>query len=109
MHSNVLWLVAVLIYAAPQAFAADRETAVKALEQACEVARETRLKPLRDAEIAKCKADGRGEPGFCERHFRDFGAAFKRPNGSWQARMFDDLPECVAAYKARRDFNVNGT
>jgi hypothetical protein len=83
------------------------EASVRELERKCEVAREARLKPLRDAEIAKCRADGRDNDGYCERYYRDFGNAVRLANGATRPRLFDDLPECVAAYKARREFNIN--
>jgi len=81
------------------------EAEVAALEARCEAAREERLKPLRDAEIAKCKADKRNDPEYCERFWSDYGDAVRLPNGRMQPRMFDDLPECVAAYEARRKLN----
>ena len=81
------------------------EAKVAALEARCEAAREERLKPLRDAEIAKCKADKRNDPEYCERFWSDYGDAVRLPNGRMQPRMFDDLPECVAAYEARRKLN----
>lgn len=82
------------------------EAEVKELEARCEAAREERLKPLRDAEIAKCKADKRSDPGYCERFWRDLGAPVRLPNGRIQPRMFDDLPECVAAREARQKLRL---
>lgn len=90
---------------APGVAAADdspKESDVKALELKCEQAREAQLKPIRDAEIAKCKAQKRNDPEYCERYWRDLGDAMRLPNGTMKPRMFDDLPECVAAFKARQ-------
>lgn len=86
------------------AYALD-EAQVRALEQQCETAREGRIKPLRDAEIAKCKADKRNDPAYCERFWSDYGGPVRLPNGRMQPRLFEDLPECVAAYDARRRLN----
>ena len=86
--------------------AAADEAAVRALEQQCEVAREAKLKPLRDAEIKRCIEEQRREADYCHRYWSDYGNAQRLANGRYQPRMFDDLPECVAAYKARRDFNM---
>ena len=86
----------------------DQKADVEALERKCEEAREARLKPLRDAEIAQCKASKREDPAYCERYWRDYGAAFRRPNGTLAPRMFDDLPECVTAHEARRKYNLEG-
>ncbi|HEU4487634.1 MAG TPA: hypothetical protein VFR96_19270 [Povalibacter sp.] len=88
---------------ASAAAAAQEVTAeqVRTLEAQCEAAREAKLKPLRDAEIERCKAQKRTDPGYCERFYSDLGNATRRPNGTMTPRMFDDLPECIAAAKAR--------
>jgi hypothetical protein len=78
------------------------EEQVQALEQKCEAAREAKLKPLREAEIARCKAEKRNDDEYCERFFRDFGDASRNANGTTKTRMFQDLPECVTAFKARQ-------
>lgn len=84
------------------AFGADvTDEQVQALEAKCENAREARLKPLREAEIERCKAGKRNDPAYCERFYSDLGNATRRPNGTMTPRMFDDLPECVAAADAR--------
>jgi hypothetical protein len=72
-----------------------------ALDQACEVARERALAPLREAAIAECKAAPRANPAFCERFYADFGDGGVTREGVQRPRMFDDLPECVAARDAR--------
>jgi len=73
------------------------------LQLECEQAREAQLKPLRDAEIAKCKSERGRDPEYCERFWKDLGDATRLPNGTMQARMFNDLPECVAARKAKEE------
>ena len=97
----VLGLLLVAIAMLRPARSADDEAAVRELEQQCEQAREAKLKPLRDTEIARCKSDGK-DPGYCERYWRDYGNAVRLPNGAMRPRLFDDLPECVAAHEARR-------
>lgn len=74
---------------------------VSRLEAACEAAREARLKPLREAEIRKCKAEPRNDPAWCDRFWADYGNATRRPNGTMTPRMFDDLPQCAQAEAAR--------
>lgn len=100
-----LLVTAFLMLQLGSAVAGDNETVIdtqlKALDSQCEQAREAKLKPLRDAEIAKCKASKRNDPEYCERYWRDLGAPVRLPNGAMKPRMFDDLPECVAAFKAR--------
>jgi hypothetical protein len=98
----LLWLVV------PTVVLADEEANVAALEAKCEAAREARIKPLRDAEIAKCKADGRNDPGYCERYWSDYGSAHRMANGVMSPRMFDDLPECKSAAQARKALNQAG-
>lgn len=87
---------------------ADAASDVAQLEAQCEAAREANIKPLRDAEIAKCKADARNEPDYCERYWHDYGDAKRNANGTMSPRMFDDLPACVAARKAREALNQGG-
>lgn len=84
------------------------EESVKALEVKCEEAREARIKPLREAEIQNCIVEQRKDPGYCRRYWRDYGAAVRLPNGKFRPRLFDDLPECVAAFEARRKLNLQG-
>jgi hypothetical protein len=84
---------------------ADQASQVAALEAQCEAAREAKIKPLRDGEIAKCKASHRDDPAYCERYWSDYGNAKRLPNGTMSQRMFDDLPECVSAAQARQALN----
>lgn len=81
---------------------ADQASDVAALEAKCEAEREAKIKPLRDAEIAKCKADQSNDPAYCERFWKDYGNSVRTANGGTIPRMFSDLPTCVAAFKARK-------
>jgi hypothetical protein len=98
------WTSAVaMILLAPSAVVwADETSDVEALEAQCEQEREANIKPLRDMEIAKCKADTHNDPAYCERYWKDYGNAMRSSNGTMTPRKFDDLPDCVAAYKARK-------
>ena len=94
----------ILLFLAPSAVILAVQTSdVEALEAQCEQEREANIKPLRDMEIAKCKADTHNDPAYCERYWKDYGNAMRTSNGTMTPRMFDDLPDCVAAYKARKD------
>lgn len=84
------------------------EATVQAMEAKCEAAREAKINPLREAEIQKCIAEKGRDPEYCRRYWRDYGAATRFPNGKFRPRMFDDLPECVAAFEARRKLNLQG-
>jgi hypothetical protein len=100
-------LVMALMLCASLAALADEASNLVALEAQCEAARAAHIKPLRDAEIAKCKADGRNDPAYCERYWSDYGNAHRMSNGVMSPRLFDDLPECKAATQARKALNQN--
>jgi hypothetical protein len=92
-----------ILLGSPAVVLADALADVEALEAQCEAEREARIKPLRDMEIAKCKADSHNDPDYCDRYWRDYGNAMRTTKGAMTPRMFDDLPVCVEAYKARKD------
>ena len=71
------------------------------LDARCDQAREAKIAPLREAEIEKCKQDRRNDPAWCERFNASFGDGGRTIHGTMRPRMFDDLPECVDALRAR--------
>ena len=85
-----------VILFAPTMVVAQQAT-VEELERSCEESREAQLIPLREAEIAKCKADKAMEPARCESYYKDYGDATRGPGGKYTERMFNDLPDCVKA------------
>lgn len=91
-----------MVLGVPSAAFADTAADVAAPEAQCEQEREALIEPLRELEIAQCKASERNDPAFCERYWKDYGNAVRRPDGTMIPRMFDDLPVCVAAFKARK-------
>jgi hypothetical protein len=105
MRATIIVFIVLAIASCGGIVLADDETDVAALQLKCEQAREARLKPMRDAEIAKCKADRTRDPEYCDRFWKDLGDATRLPNGAMKPRLFDDLPECVAAAKAKREEN----
>jgi hypothetical protein len=96
MHKLVNLSLGVILISAPAQLMAQKPT-VEELEQRCEEMRENRLKPLREAEIEKCKADETKDPAWCERYYQDYGNATRGPEGKYTPRMFDDLAPCVEA------------
>ena len=96
MHKLVDLGLGVILLCAPALLMAQQPT-VEELEQHCEEMRENRLKPLREAEIEKCKADKTKDPAWCERYYQDYGNATRGPEGKYTPRMFDDLAPCVQA------------
>lgn len=95
-------VTALLLLGLPAVVVADQLSDVVALEAQCEQEREVRIKPLREMEIAKCKADSHNDAAYCERYWKDYGNRIRTPNGTMTPRMFDDLPICVAAFEARK-------
>ena len=74
----------------------DRVTKQKELDNACEVAREKKLTPLRERYIEECVDKWKKDRAYCERFYSDYGARMgNRPP------LFYDLPECVAAFEYR--------
>ena len=99
---TLLFAVAVALLGSPLSVLADKASDVAALEAQCEAEREAKIKPLREMEIAKCKADQHNDAAYCERYWKDYGNARSGINGVMIPRMFGDLPVCVAAFKARK-------
>jgi hypothetical protein len=101
LRSSLALAVVLILVGGPCSVWADKASDVAALEAQCEAEREAKIKPLREMEIAKCKADENNDPAFCERFWKDYGNAVRVANGIIP-RMFSDLPVCVAAFKARK-------
>lgn len=99
----VLWLLAI-----SSVVVANQASDVAALESQCAAAREAKIKPLREAEIAQCKATRPDDPGYCERYWSDYGNAKRLANGTMSPRMFDDLLSCVSADQARKALDKSG-
>ncbi len=91
-----------MIWWHPAAVFADRASDVAALEAQCEAEREAKIRPLRDREIATCKADPHNDPAYCERYWKDYGNSARGADGVMIPRMFGELPVCIAAFKARK-------
>jgi hypothetical protein len=100
--SQIAIVTLLLLSGSPSLVHANQADDVAALEAKCEAEREAKIKPLRDAEIANCKADKNNDPGYCERYFKDYGSTRRGATGGTIPRMFWDLPTCVAAFEARK-------
>jgi hypothetical protein len=62
---------ALLVLTVPLVAWADKAKDVAALEAKCAQEREAKIKPLREAQIAKCKADPANDPEHCEHFFSE--------------------------------------
>jgi hypothetical protein len=90
------------VAAAPAAAGADlSRMSLEELDRRCDDAREAKIAPLRKAEIAKCKIEKRNDSEWCERFYADYGDGGLTAGGTVRPRMFDDLPECVDAFRER--------
>ena len=86
----------------PQVSKDFSEMSAEQLDVVCEEEREKSLAPEREQLIQNCVKKGRSQ-GYCERYHSDYGAAH-RIIGTDRARpaLYLDLPECVAAFEARK-------
>jgi len=67
------------------------------LDRRCEDAREERIAPLREDEIAKCIQTETGDQAWCETFWADYGDPTRTVSGALIPRLFHDLPECIEA------------
>ena len=90
----VISIILMLVLIGPALAKESREDKQARLDGACEVARQTKLAPLRKGFVDECVANkelpNRKE---CERFYSDYG---NRMGG--RAPLFYDLPECVTAF-----------
>ena len=73
----------------------DRDTMQAELDEACEIARERKLAPLRAEFVEECVRERQlSSRRECETFYADYGAQ----SGN-RAPLFYDLPECVEAFE----------
>jgi hypothetical protein len=72
------------------------------LDRRCADAREKKIAPLREVEIAKCKQQDRTDPAYCERVYASYGDGGRNQEGFFYPPMFHDLPECVEFDQEKR-------
>jgi hypothetical protein len=77
------------------------EMSLADLDRRCEDAREERIAPLREAEIATCIQTETGDQAWCENFWSDYGDPRRTASGHLIPRMFHDLPECLEALEER--------
>ena len=78
-----------------------KDVSLADLDRRCEDAREERIGPLREAEIANCIQTETGDQAWCETFWADYGASTRTASGQFVQGMFYDLPECVDAWEER--------
>ena len=77
------------------------EMSLADLDRRCEDAREERIAPFREAEIAKCLQTETGDQAWCETFWADYGDPRRTVSGALIPRLFHDLPECTEAWEER--------
>ena len=82
-----------------------KKSDVSALVEKCEVARETKLAPLRKQAIDECIASGSKNEAGCKRYYRDYGNPVARATGT-TPRLFHDLPECKISGEAEKHYRL---
>jgi hypothetical protein len=71
------------------------------LDRRCEDAREEKIAPLREAEIAKCIRTEIGDQAWCDNFWADYGDPIQTLSGSLTPRLFHDIPKCTEAWEER--------
>lgn len=91
----LLLIVLAFLLVSPVSAKQTREQKQAELDNACELARETKLKPIREGFVEECVTN-KEKPSreHCERFYADYG---NRMGG--RAPLFLDLPECDAAFE----------
>ena len=77
------------------------EMSLAGLDRRCEDAREERIAPMREAEIANCIQTETGDQAWCETFWADYGDPRRTVSGVLIPRLFHDLPECIEAWEER--------
>jgi len=91
-------------YACPSAHQARmQKMTVEQLEALCESEREKRLKPERDRLIGRCIEAGKKQEEWCRNYYADYGDAVRLDPVHVRPALYYDLPECIAAKKARQE------
>jgi hypothetical protein len=90
---KLISMILIVLLIGPVLARENRETKQARLDDACEVARQEKLTPLREELVNKC-IDTNEQPSRkeCEKEYANHGA-----HVGAQQPLFYDLPECVAA------------
>lgn len=90
-------------FVCPSSHQADmRKMNAEQLEALCEKEREKRLEPERERLIANCIKAGKKQADWCSNYYADWGDAVRLDPVHVRPALYYDLPECVAAKRARQ-------
>ncbi|WP_194711015.1 hypothetical protein [Noviherbaspirillum soli] len=110
MSKLPLFCLLTLSLFANQAGAEDDEARLRALDQKCEVARAKRLAPIREEMARRCVAEKRylaNPEQDCRLEMSTYGDTFQGPRGAAIKGKFYDLPECLAAASAWKEWEAS--
>ena len=100
----ILAAAAILLSTAGVTDDSEREAKQAELDQACETAREQKLKPIREGYVEKCIREQEFETQEeCEAFYADYGGAT-----GGRAPLFYDLPPCVKAFEYQKSERSGG-
>lgn len=80
----------------------ERES-IKKLDDICLEVRTEKLKVVQQEKIETCVNVDKKERSYCERYFKDYGWGSTTASGNRNARLFDQIPECIEAFNARKN------
>jgi hypothetical protein len=110
MSQLPLLCLLILSLVASRAGAEDDEARLRALDQKCEDARAKRLAPIRAEMARRCVAERRylaNPEQDCRLEMSTYGDTFQGPRGAAIKGKFYDLPECLAAASAWKDWEAS--
>lgn len=106
---TIVLLLPIMAATARVANAMD-ETQLRALDQKCEDARAARLAPVRERMARQCEQEKRylgNQERDCKLEMSTYGDTFSGARGAAIRGQFYDLPECVAAAAAWKEWEAS--
>lgn len=103
-------LLLTLLLSSGWAGAEDDEARLRALDQKCEEARARQLAPIREEMTRRCVAEQRymaNREQDCRLEMSTYGDTFTGARGAAIKGQFYDLPECVAAASAWKEWEAS--
>ena len=100
-----LYLVIILVFPlSVQASSAKEERErIKKLDDRSLQVRTEKIKTVQQQKIETCVKVDKQDRAYCERFFRDYGWGSRTSSGNRNVRLFDQIPECVEAFEARKN------
>lgn len=81
----------------------DERERIKELDEICIQVRSEKIKEAQKEKIELCVNVDNLERAYCERYFKGYGWGSKTASGNRNVRLFDQIPECIEAFNARKN------